>query len=159
MKRIMMISILFSLSIVMLSAKTIPIYNFDDLMDALKQGEQVRVVIHYGDCQLISDNEVKTYAPNAIGGMEIATWEYFAPMMMGNPNGFIVCSEAKLIENPINDGYAYNYVKLRISDDNKVKLSARYLGTTELDEQMDEAFHSKINDGKNDGAVYLFRAD
>ncbi len=156
MTRSVLAIIMICLGIAMLNAKTIPVHSSKDLMNALKQGEQVRVVIHYADCELISDNEVKSYSPNAIGGMEIATWEYFAPMMMGNPQGFMVCSESKLIENPVGDGYVFNYVKLRISDDDKVKLTARYIDSQDMSEQMDEAFHSVINDGKNDGAVFLY---
>ncbi len=142
-----------------LHAEMIQITTFADMLEALEGGSTVRVIIHYAECELISDNEVKSYSPNAIGGMDLDVFEYFAPMMMGNPNGFIVCSESKLIDNPIGEGYVYNYVKIRISDDNKVKLTARYLDTQDYSEIMDEAFHSIINDGKNEGAVFLYLDD
>ena len=133
-----------------------PVKDFESLMDILKKGEEVRVVIHYEKCQLISDNEIQNYSPNAIGGMEISTFEYFAPMSIGNEKAFVVTSTSHLIANPIGDGYVYNYVKIKISDDNKVKITARYLHSQTHEEVMTENFFTVINDGKNEGGIMIF---
>jgi hypothetical protein len=54
------------------------------------------------------------------------------------------------------NGYLYNYVKLRIYEDNTVEITARYLTIDKLEVQMDETFYGEINDSVNDKGVYLF---
>jgi len=151
MKKVILIVFIMLVS-VMLIAKPTQLKNFEDLMDALKAGREVRVVAEYGKCKLISINEEKT-APNAIGGMGIDVWEYFAPMSIGNPTAFVVFSQTKLINY---GGYIYNYAKFRVGDDNKVKITAQYANASDFNIEMDENFFSEINDGKNEGAVYFY---
>ena len=149
MKRLLIIMLLIT-AVVSLSAKQVK--NFEELMEILRQGEDANVVIEYGNCKLISDNEEST-APNAIGGMPIDVWEYFAPMSIGNPQAFVVCSQTKLINL---GGFVYNYAKLKISDDNSVILTAQYADPQEFELEMNEKFFTTINDGKNEGAAYLY---
>ncbi|MCF7912262.1 MAG: hypothetical protein K9M99_07025 [Candidatus Cloacimonetes bacterium] len=149
MKKVMLV-ILLILAIMSLSAKQIK--NFAELLTALRQGEDASLVIEYGNCKLISDNEEST-APNAIGGMPIDVWEYFAPMSIGNPQAFIVCSQTRLINL---NGFVYNYAKLKISDDNSVVLTAQYVLPESFELDMNEKFFTTINDGKNEGAAYLY---
>lgn len=151
MKKIILIVVLTVVS-VMLLAKPTQLKSFDDLMDALKVGKDVKVVAEYGKCKLISGNEEKS-APNAIGGMGIDVWEYFAPMSIGNPTAFVVFSQTKLINY---GGYIYNYGKFRVGDDNKVKITAQYANAEDFGIEMDENFFSEINNGKNEGAVYFY---
>lgn len=132
------------------------IASFDELMDALKSGKQVSAVMHYAKFKMISDNEEQEKVPDAIGGMDLSTWEHFAANAVRNKEAFVVFSESKLIQNPKGDGYVYNYVKLRIESGNKVKVTARYLDPKTFEEKMDEKFTGVINDGKNDGGLFLF---
>ncbi len=151
MKKVILIVVLMTISLALI-AKPTQLKNFEDLMDALKEGRSVRVVAEYGKCKLISGNDEKT-APNAIGGMGVDVWEYFAPMSIGNPTAFVVFSQTKLINY---GGYIYNYAKFRVGDDNKVKITAQYANANDFDVEMDENFFSEINDGKNEGAVYFY---
>lgn len=130
--------------------------SFDELMNALKSGKQVTAVMHYVKFKLISDNQEQDKVPDAIGGMDLDTWEYFAPNSVKNKEAFVVFSESKLIQNPKGDGYVYNYVKMRIDSLNKVKVSARYLDSKNYEVNMDENFFGVINDGKNDGGLFLY---
>lgn len=132
------------------------INSFDELMTALKSGKQVSAVMQYARFRLISDNEEQEKVPDAIGGMDLSTWEYFAANAVRNKEAFVVFSESKLIQNPKGDGYVYNYVKLRIESGNKVKVTARYVDPKTFEEKMDENFFGTINDGKNEGGLFLF---
>ncbi|MDD3050235.1 MAG: VirK family protein [Candidatus Cloacimonetes bacterium] len=134
---------------------TIQLKNFTEINSALEKGQLVRVIIHYGDCQLISNNEIRLISPRAVGGMTIDTYEYFSQNSIGNELAFLVASESKLIENPIGSGYVYNYAKIRIDESNKVRLIARYLDPVNFTEHMDESFYTQINDGKN-GAAFFY---
>ncbi|MFP4469489.1 MAG: VirK family protein [Bacteroidales bacterium] len=135
------------------------IKSFDLLMDLLKAGKDVKVVIHYGKCRLISDNEISEYSPDAIGGMTIDTWEYFAENAVRNKHAFVVTSTTHLIANPIGEGYVLNYVKIKIEADQKIKITARYLDPVSYEVKMDENFFTDLNEGNNEGAVYFYEMD
>lgn len=136
-------------------AQTTQLKNFNELMDALKSGEDVRAVIHYGETKLIID-DVEEVAPNAIGGMGLHTWEYFAVGVVRNDKAYVTASELVLIGHPFY-GYVYNYAKLRIYEDNSVQIIARYLEPNTFEVKMDETFYSTINDGGEEGAVYFYK--
>jgi hypothetical protein len=133
--------------------------NFEDLMTSLKSGKQVRMVVYYNKCKLISDNEEKEKVPDAIGGMNLGVYEYFAKEAVKNKLAFVVASESKLIENPKGEGFVYNYVKIKVSEDNKVKITAQYIDTKTFEQKMDETFFGEINDEKNDKAVYFYEVN
>ena len=139
-----------------LFGKTILLENFEELMDALNNGEKVRVVIDYGKCQLIADNEIQESSPKAIGGMSLETYEYFADNVLGKNIAFVVASESKLIANPIGDSYVYNYAKVKVDKEGKVRLTARYIDPVTFQEKMDENFFTEMNDGRNDGAASFY---
>jgi len=130
--------------------------NFEELMTSLKSGKQVRMVVYYNKCKLISDNEEKDKIPDAIGGMNLGVFEYFAKEAVKNKLAFVVASETKLIENPKGDGFVYNYAKIKITEDNKVKITAQYIDPKTFEQKMNENFFGEINDGKNDKAVYFY---
>lgn len=128
--------------------------TFDEIMAALKTGRKVRAVFYYAKCQLISDNEIKSKSPDAIGGMTIDTFEYFAKnTVKSNPEAFVVASVSSLIANPLGKGHVYNYVKLKISENGKIRITARYLDAKTMEENMDESFYTELN-AKDPGAKF-----
>lgn len=143
----------FWLSTLSIASAAARLANFKDITAALKTGEKVRVVLHYAKCQLISDNEIKEKSPDAVGGMSIDTFEYFAKNSVKNPLAFFSASESKLIANPVGKGYVYNYVKIKVSEDGRIRVTARYLDTKTLDVVMDESFYTSL-DAKDPGAVF-----
>ena len=149
----LVISLVLIFTVAFLTAKTEQLKNFTELMDALKSGEQVRMIVHYGSCELISGNEVQESSPDAIGGMDVDVFEYFAPMSIGNPQAFVAFSHSKLINLR---GFVYNYAKVKVYEDNKVKITAQYVEPEKFEIEMDENFFSVINDGENEGAVYFY---
>ncbi len=130
--------------------------SFEELMASLNSGKQIKMVMHYAKCQLISDNEIEDKVPDAIGGMTIDVYEYFEKGAVRNDQAFVVFSESKLIQYPKGEGYVYNYVKVKITADNKVKITAEYLNPVNFSVMMTENFFTSINDGKNNEGAYLF---
>jgi hypothetical protein len=47
--------------------------TFDSLLDALNNGKNVRVIIHYSKCRLTIDGK-EGKAPDAIGGMDFTSF-------------------------------------------------------------------------------------
>lgn len=135
-------------------AQTQQLKDFNQLFNSLKSGESVRAIIHYELCRLVIDGKEEV-APNAIGGMDLNTFEYFAKGSVRNDNAFISASETVLISHP-RYGYVLNYVKLRIYEDDNVEIVARYLDPKTYEVKMDETFYARINNGNNSGALFLY---
>jgi hypothetical protein len=91
--------------------------------------------------------------------MNLGVYEYFAKEAVKNKLAFVVASESKLIENPKGDGFVYNYVKIKVSEDNKVKITAQYVDVKTFEQKMDENFFGEINDEKNEKAVYFYEVN
>ena len=158
MRRTIVIVVLFALSLAMTAAAAapVPLTSFEALMDALRAGAHVRVVIDYGKCKLIADNE-EDEAPDAVGGMDIGTFEYFGAGAVGNPEAFVVFSETSLIQHP-KRGYVHNHVKVRVRASGEVVVEARYLDPVKYEVTMEEKFFTSIADGK-EGAARFVRID
>lgn len=151
----MLIGVLMLMFCVTGRTESSPLSDFESLMSALKSGEQVRVVIHYGSCRLISDNREQEKVPDAIGGMMLDTFEYFAPGSIGNKMAFVTSSHTQLIQHP-RRGMIYNYAKIRVESDGSVRIVARYLTPDSLTVVMDECFYTTIANGKGKGAAHFF---
>ena len=135
-------------------AKTVRLATFEAMMKAMEGGEHVRVVIHYAKCKLMVEGKEET-APNAIGGMELKTWEYFGKGVIRNDKAFVTASESVLINNP-RLGYVINWVKVRIYDDKSVEIIARYLKPQTHEIVMDESFRGELSTGKDGKGVSCF---
>lgn len=128
--------------------------GFDQLLVSLKSGKSVRAIIHYAMSKLVIDGKEEK-APDAIGGMDFNTFEYFSKGSVRNDKAFISISETVLISHP-RYGYVLNYVKLRIYEDDNVEIIARYLDPKSYEVKMDETFYGEINNGNSNGAVFLY---
>ncbi len=157
MKRFLLIFGILMLLLNQLQAGNKQLKNFEKLMQALKGGEAVSVVLHYGDCQLEYDGEIQDESVDAIGGMNIDVFEYFAAGSIRNELAFVVSSTSKLIQNPLGEGYVYNYVKLKVDETGRVTVTAQYIDPLTFETVMDEKFHGWINNGKNDACVYFYK--
>ena len=68
------------------------------MIDALDKGYSVRVVIHYGDCQLEYDEVIQEKSIDATGGMTVDVFEYFEAGSIGNELAFLEASTSKLLK-------------------------------------------------------------
>lgn len=138
-----------------LAAKPKQLTDFNSILDALKQGYTVKAVTHYKDCQLITNNKIQEKSPNAIGGMELSTFEYFAPGSVRNKTGFLAASKTVLINHP-HYGIVLNYAKMRIYENNKIQIISQYINPKSYETQMTQSFYTKINKNKK-GAAYFYQ--
>ncbi len=138
-------------------AQTSRISDFDELMSSLNSGGQVRVIIQFARCVRADENEKQNPIPDASAGMEIDTYEYFAAGAIGNQNPFVVFSTTKLIQNPKGKGFVLNYGKVRINSDNTAVVTTRYIHPKSYRVLMDEKYACKLNDGKNQEGINLYK--
>ena len=132
-----------------------PLKSAAEIMAALSSGRQVRAVLHYRDMALVDEKGAPQKSPDAVGGMDLATFEYFAAGAVGNKEGYLVASHTQLIRHP-RYGYVLNYVKLSVYDSGTVKIVAQYLSPTTYEVKMDETFTTTVADGTNTGAANFF---
>jgi hypothetical protein len=128
--------------------------SFPEFLAALTAGRSVRAVVHYARCRLVADGKEET-APEAVGGMALSTFEYFAAGSVRNDRAFLTASEAVLISHP-RHGYVLNHVKFKFFENGAVEITARYLNPKDYGILMDETFYGAIGDGADGGAVELF---
>ncbi|MBD3221412.1 hypothetical protein GF314_09225 [bacterium] len=155
MRRLLVLVAILAIAPIVRSAPA-PLESFDALMGALRDGHTVRVVADYSDCEMIIDNEPDV-APDAVGGMTIDAWEWFAPGAVYNERAFVVFSHASLIEHP-RQGMVTNHVKFKVYEDDEVVISARYLDPVSFEVTMFEKFFGTVARG-DDGAVRFHRLD
>ena len=156
MKKTLLLFCVSLLAFSLLSAKKVQITTFNDLMKALNNGEHVRVIIHYGKSMLEREEGVREPGPEAIGGMSIETYEYFAAGLI-RKKASVVFSESSFIQSPFRDGYVYNYVRFRIFEDNSVQVTAQYIDVKTFEVKMNQNYYTEINNRKNNGGLFLFR--
>jgi hypothetical protein len=137
------------------AAQPVRLESAAEILRALKAGRQVRAVLHYKGMTLTNDKGQPEAAPDAVGGMPLDTFEYFAAGAVGNPEGYLAASHAQLIRHP-RHGYVINYVKVSVFDSGRVRILAQYLtpGTHEV--KMDETFSTDIATAAGQGAAAFF---
>jgi hypothetical protein len=138
------------------SGSPVQLKSFDSLSNALKEGSGVRVILHYKAMKLFdeSGNPVED-VPDAVGGMDLDTFEYFSAGAVGNSEGYFASSHTHLINHP-RQGFVLNYVKLRVYESGLVKIRAQYISPTDYSVKMDETFETEINDGQNNAGAFFF---
>ncbi len=135
-------------------SQPIQIKSFGELISNLRLGEEIRIVIHYKDCKLLKDS-IYLNPTDVIGGMTISAFEFFEKGSIKNERAYLAFSENVFIYHK-RYGYVYNYVKIRIYDDDEVEIIAQYLKPENFEVVMNEIFYCKINNNNN-GGVFLFR--
>ncbi len=128
--------------------------DFNEYLEALTSGMNLKIVIHYEKCRLLVDS-VEVPSPKVIGGMNIKAFEYFAKGSVNNDKAFISTSESILIFHP-RYGYVFNYVKLRIFENNSIEILVTYLDPKTYEVAMEETFYSELSDQVDSNAVYIF---
>ncbi len=140
-----------------LVAETIQLTSTRELRIALERGEPVRMVVHYAKCRLRTAGRTAETAPDAVAGMAIGAFEYFAPGAIGNDKGFLAFSASTLIEHRTY-GLVINYVRVRVFDNDAVEISVQYFKPRTHEPLMRETYSSSLHDGRTDtSAVYFYR--
>ena len=107
----------------------------------------MRAIIHYGQCLLDSEP-----GPGVVGGMAFDVFEWFPKASIGNPVGFVSTSETRLILHP-DYGHVLNYARLKVYEDGRAELTARYLDPKNHKVRMHEVFGCSVGPS---GGVTLF---
>ena len=122
--------------------------SLEELMVALEEGREVTATLRYGECILDG-----TFGPDAVGGMKVETYEWFAAGLLGNDVDYVAFSKSSLIV--LYNDHVYDYVKVRVFDDGYVQIIAQYLDVDTFSVQMHEEFDCELDEGEG-GSVSLW---
>jgi len=115
-----------------------------ELMAALEEGRQVRAVVLYGRCKMMIDGK-RQPAPDSTGGLTVQAFEHFATGVVGNDRAYTAVSGARVLVHS-RYGAVYDYVRLRITYDGEVEVTAKDLKPPALEPVMEETFHCQVGD-------------
>lgn len=124
--------------------------TFADLLATLETGTRVRVVLDYAKCTIGG-----APAPNALGAMNLDTFEWFGKNVVGNPKAYIAASENHLIS--LSSGFVYDYVKVRVAEDEKVTIDVKYLDPVTFAVSVDEVIDCGISDATTERGATFFK--
>jgi hypothetical protein len=114
------------------------------LLTALQEGRQVRAVVSYARCAMMVDGKGQI-SPDATGGLTVQAFEHFASGVAGNDLAYTAVSETRVIVHS-RYGAVLDYVRMRISSDGKVEVTAKYLKPPALEPVMEETFRCQVGD-------------
>jgi hypothetical protein len=157
MKKLMSLAVLAAGAAIQLAA-AVPLGNFAEVYAALKGGQQVRAVFHYKIMALTIEGRKEERVPDAVGGMDLGTFEYFGAGAVGNKEGFLSASHTQIIRHP-RFGIVLNYVKVSLMESNVVRILVQYLDPMTYAVKMDEMFETIVATGRNRGGAFFFRLD
>lgn len=124
--------------------------TYSDILTTLKAASRVRVVLDYSKCKLSG-----MPGPDALGSMNLDTFEWFGPKVLGNPRAFLAASENHLIR--LSSGFVYDYVRVSVSDDEKVTVDVQYLDPVTFAVSVDETILCGISDGKTEKGATFYK--
>lgn len=123
--------------------------SLDELMEALETGRRVQATLYYGECTLDGAAVI-----DAAGGMVVEAFEYFGEGAIGNPHAYVAMSKSSLVS--ISGTHYFDYVKVRVYEDDSVEVIAEYLDPVDFSVEMHEEFECELDTG--DGGQVVLHA-
>ncbi len=127
-----------------------PITTYADLLATLKSGVRVRAVLDYGKCTIAGKP-----GPNAIGAMNLDTFEWFGQGVLGNAKAYVAASETHLIK--LQSGFVNDYVRVKVMQDDTVQVEVKYLDPQTYAISVDELIDCAIGDGTNNAGATFYK--
>ncbi len=134
-------------------AKSTPITSYGDLLTTLTQGASVRAIILVNKCS--TTNASADIQEDAIAGMNFTVFNKH-PITIGKvQKNMIATSISTLIEHG-KLGTIYNYVRLRVFDDNTAELFSEYLDPRTYQPLGTMTTHCSISNGHDQNGILLY---
>ena len=132
------------------------ITSYEELKSVLFSGQTVRIRNFYYRCKEMNQETGEAHpGADAVGGMELDTFEYFGDSVFKNKPPYLATSKSQLIL--VNGKFYQDYVKLRFYPDETVEIIAKFYDI-ENHEIIDlHDISCRLNKGgDDDGGVCLY---
>lgn len=134
-------------------ANTIQLSSFDQLVDSLRQGDDVKAVISLDDCQKVGQSTKSNSLSGAFVRVNFNVFNYYKIKDEGKNNFAVATSTAMLIEHSAL-GPVQTYSRIRIWDDNSISMHVSYYDPRNYDLKLSSDYLCHL--GKDDQSVRLF---
>lgn len=145
---------LIALSQVTLANSTQTLASYSDLLNALSQGNSVRAIMYVNKCSIVSST---ANSKDIIAGMPFTEFNKYAVTIGTQQKNTIATSTNKLIEHS-QFGPVYNYVRLRIFEDNSAEIFSEYLDPTTYKQRGSMTANCTLSNGHDQNGILLFNS-
>lgn len=125
--------------------------NYDDLLASIGKGNPVRAIMTLNKCthqsNTMNDNTV-------LGGMSFTNFNKYQIKIGSEQKNLISTSTNILVEH--DDLAAYNYVRLRVFDDNTAEIFSEFLDPKTYAKSGAVTFNCHLSDGHDQNGVTLY---
>lgn len=127
------------------------IMNYDDLLSSVKQGDSIRAILLINKCSMtktINNQEI-------IAGMNFTNFNKYQ-VTIGNQQKNTIATSTNTIVEHTKLGTVYNYVRLRIFDDNSAEIFSEYLNPITYKQLGSMTAKCMISNGHDQNGVLLY---
>ncbi len=127
--------------------------SYSDLLGAVKDGDNVRAVMTLSKCTPLNqsvDNDI-----GALGGMDFTNFNKYQTLISGQQKNIISTSINVIVEHN-QLGTVYDYVRLRVFEDNSAELFSEYLDPKNYARLGSRSFVCHLSDGKDQNGIVLY---
>lgn len=126
--------------------------NYSDLLNAISQGDSVRAIIFINKCSM---EKYSVDSNDVIAGMNFTNFNKYPVNVGAQQKNTIATSISTLVEHN-KLGTVYNYVRLRIFDDNSAEIFSEYLDPTTYKKLGSMTANCSISHGHDQNGVLLY---
>lgn len=150
-KLLFVLLILFGQTVNAAPAKTIT--NYADLLSSISQGDSVRAVMFLNKCSV--SNKTTTNSVDVIAAMNFNIFNKYQVTIGSQQKNTIATSITTLVEHN-KYGTVYNYVRLRIFEDNSAEVFSEYLDPTTYKQLGSLTFNCAVSNGNDQNGIVLY---
>jgi hypothetical protein len=126
--------------------------NYPDLLSAVSQGDTVRAVIYMNKCSIKTNS---TDPNDVIAGMNFTIFNKYQISVGGKQKNMIATSTNMLIEHSVL-GTIYNYVRVRVFDDNTAEVYSEYLDPISYTQKGVMTANCLVSNGHDQNGIWLY---
>ncbi len=127
--------------------------SYADLLGAVKNGDNVRAVMTLSKC--IPSSHSVDNDNSALGGMDFTNFNKYQTVIDGQQKNIIATSTNIIVEHN-QLGTIYDYVRLRVFEDNSAELFSEYLDPKTYTRLGSRSFHCHLSDGNDQNGIVLY---
>ncbi len=133
----------------------IRIENYQDLYQTLIEGNEVRAIIQLSECH--SDSQPLEKKPTALaGGLNFSQFNAYQIKINDKPTHIIATSINMLVDSQ-QHGPAYNYVRLRVFENNQVEIVSMFLKPTDYSTLSKNTFRCALSNKTENRGITLYK--
>lgn len=129
--------------------------SYEQLTKALTSGDSVKFVFDASHCQKVSGSRIeKTRDMNMVGGGDFHVYNIY-PITVGDKVKNGAATSNTILVNHSTLGPIYNYVRLRVFEDNSAELYSAFYSPTTFKTLGDKSYTCQVDSDKSAGGISL----